>query len=607
LKQDKIAVVDFGGQYAHLIATKLRRLHILAEIMQPEDEAEAFAEYNGIVLSGSPAFSAHDQDSDWNKAIFELDIPILGFCFGHQEIAKYYGGKVEQHGREFGPAEIEIYRESPIFKGLGPRETVWMSHNDMVAELPEGFVELAKSHLPDGSEPYPNTAIANEELRRYGFQYHPEVDDTVHGEEMLANFAFEICGCTASWSMERYLAEQKQAMQEQVKDNGVFLLASGGVDSTVCAKLIGDGIGADKLQLLHIDNGLMRKDESKNVLEEFKRIGLDENLHFVDASERFLKELEGAFEPEKKRKIIGETFIRVFEEKAEELNLSSYLLGQGTIYPDTIESGGTKRSDIIKTHHNRIPLIEDLIAQGKVIEPIKELYKTEVRELGELLGIDHDMVWRHPFPGPGLGVRLLCSDGSTPVGHPHIEDQKRVSEIAADFGLSGTILPLRSVGVKGDLRSYQQPVMLWGDAPFAKLETCAARIFRDVESINRCVWDMTGKGVKDTRVIEAYSTRQRLDLLREVDDIVMCGLERHNLMSIVWQCPTVLAPMEIDGCGSEFAIVRPILSERAMTARPAELPPKLIEEIREAVKAFPELSGLALDITTKPPGTIEWE
>jgi len=604
---DKIAVIDFGGQYAHLIANKIRRLHVLAEIRQPEDPTDLFAQYRGIIFSGSPAFSAHDQDSDWNKGVFDLEIPILGFCFGHQEIAKHYGGKVEQRGREFGPAEIEIYRESPIFKGLGPRETVWMSHNDTVTEIPEGFVELAKSHLPDGSAPYANTAIANEKLRRYGFQFHPEVDDTVHGDEMLSNFVFEICGCEASWSMERYMAEQMQLIKEQVAGRGVFLLASGGVDSTVCAKLIGDAIGPENMHLLHIDNGFMRKNESAWVLNEFRRIGLGENLHFVDASERFLKELEGVFEPERKRRIIGETFIRVFEEEAARLNLSNCLLGQGTIYPDTIESGGSKRADVIKTHHNRIPLIEEMIAAGRVIEPLKDLYKTEVRELGELLGIDPKMVWRHPFPGPGLGVRLLCSDSRLPEVMASHADEERTSAIAADFGLKAAILPLRSVGVKGDLRSYQQPVMLWGASSFENLETCAARIFRDVSSVNRCIWDITGRGVESAQLLEAYATRERFDLLRELDDIMMRALERHGLMRIVWQCPSVLAPLALNGRGSELAIVRPIYSERAMTARPARLPAELLAELQNETARLPHLSGLAVDVTTKPPGTIEWE
>jgi len=604
---DKIAVIDFGGQYAHLIANKIRRLHVLAEIRQPEDSTELFMPYRGIIFSGSPAFSAHDQDSDWNKGVFDLEVPIMGFCFGHQEIAKHYGGKVEQHGREFGPAEIEIYRESPIFKGLGPRETVWMSHNDTVTEIPEGFVELAKSHLPDGSAPYANTAIANEKLRRYGFQFHPEVDDTVHGDEMLSNFVFEICGCKASWSMERYMAEQMQHIKAQAGQRGVFLLASGGVDSTVCAKLIGDAIGPDNLHLLHIDNGFMRKNESANVLDEFRRIGLGKNLHFVDATERFLKELAGVHEPERKRRIIGETFIRVFEDEAAKLNLSDCLLGQGTIYPDTIESGGSKRADLIKTHHNRIPLIEEMIAAGRVIEPLKDLYKTEVRELGELSGIDPKMVWRHPFPGPGLGVRLLCSDGKLPDKLAGRADEEAVSAIAAGFGLKATILPLRSVGVKGDLRSYQQPVMLWGESSFENLETCAARIFRDVTSVNRCIWDVTGRGVESAHLLEAYATRERLDLLREVDDIMMRAIERHGLMRVIWQCPSVLAPLSLNGKGSEFAIVRPIYSERAMTARPARLPAALLKELQSEIARLPHISGLAVDVTTKPPGTIEWE
>jgi GMP synthase (glutamine-hydrolysing) len=481
-----------------------------------------------------------------------------------------------------------------------------MSHGDSVTQLPSGFLEIGASVAPDGTR-HRNAAIANVALKRYGLQFHPEVDDTEFGNEMLANFVLRVCGCKPTWTIGRYIEEQRASILAEVGERSVFLLVSGGVDSTVCARLIGEAIGPDRLQLLHIDNGLMRKDESREVVHEVQRLGLDSRLHFVDASERFLAALDGVIEPESKRRIIGETFVRVFEDEAARLKLDDVLLAQGTIYPDTIETGGTKRADVIKTHHNRVALIEELIAQGRVIEPIKELYKVEVRELGEELGVDPALVWRHPFPGPGLGVRVLCSDGSTPATHDPDHAQPLIDEITSPFGLQGLLLPVRSVGVKADLRAYEQPVLLWGDADHATLLRVAAHLYARVPHVNRCVLDLTRRGATHVQPAPATLTRQRLDLCRAADAIVMGALARHDLMRQIWQCPTALLPLSIDGQGCELVIVRPVHSERAMTARPAELPAHLIHEILDPILALPGVSGVVLDVTTKPPGTIEWE
>ena len=373
---DTIAIIDFGGQYAHLIATKVRRQGVFAEILQPEDPIEAFRGYKGIIISGSPSLASHGEDADYNKDIYDLDIPILGFCFGHQEIAQHYGGKVIHGGREWGYSELQTQQSHPLFSGLSSRETVWMSHFDSVAEIGPDFQEIGVTLTPDGEAEHRYAAIASDTLQRYGFQFHPEVDSTENGHKMIANFLYEICGCTSSWSMDGFIEQKEADIRKQVAGKSVFLLASGGVDSTVAAVLIGRAIGPDRLHLLHVDNGLMRKQESSNVLKLFEKLGLGTNLHFVDASERFLSALSGIVDPEAKRRIIGDTFIEVFEDQAEKIGIEEHLLGQGTIYPDTIESGGTKRADTIKTHHNRVPAIERMIGQGKVIEPLVELYKT---------------------------------------------------------------------------------------------------------------------------------------------------------------------------------------------------------------------------------------
>jgi len=602
-QHDRIAVVDFGGQYAHLIATKVRRQQVLAEIRQPEDSLEAFDGYKGVILSGSPSLASMGEDDDWNKGILDLDVPILGFCFGHQEIAKHYGGEVIHGGREWGAAQLHLRREHALFKGLDSVEQVWMSHFDSVTSLGPEFEELGYTSTGTDAAPHPNAAIVSDSLRRDGVQFHPEVDSTTHGDQMIGNFVKEICGCRPTWDMSQFLDMQVERIREQVGEGSVFLLASGGVDSTVAAKIIGMALPGARLKLLHVDNGMMRKGESKDVVEMFNGLGLGENLHFVDASADFLKNLEGLVDPEAKRHSIGATFVEVFEREARRLGIEGHLLGQGTIYPDTVETGGPKRAHTIKTHHNRVPIIEEMMAAGKVVEPLADLYKVEVRELGVSLGIPDYALERHPFPGPGLGVRLLCSDGhimAPPVGF-------QLSEVAHDFGLEAQALPIKSVGVKADLRVYEHPAIISGDSSHENLIEATRRILSEVPDVNRVVWNLGADAPENCRALPATATRERFDLLREVDAIVMSALENHGLYKAIWQCPTALVPLEIDGNGQELVVVRPVHSVRAMTASPVELPVAVLDELREGILKLPGISGLTLDLTSKPPGTIEWE
>lgn len=606
MKHDAIAVIDFGGQYAHLIATKVRRLHVLAEIRQPDDPLEAFRDYKGIIISGSPSLSSFGEDSQYTKEIYDLPVPIIGFCFGHQEIAKHYGGNVIHGGSEWGRAELHICAESPVFKGLDPVEQVWMSHFDTVTEIGPDFVEIGTSRLGPAGEVHRFAAIASEKLRRYGLQFHPEVDDTLKGETMIANFVFDICGCRPTWTMDHYFEDHVRLIRDKVGEASVFMLVSGGVDSSVAAKLLERALGPGRMRLLHIDNGFMRKDESRKVLENLRAAGLGVDLHFADASEDFLAATAGLIDPEAKRRAVGETFVRVFEREARKLGIEDHLLGQGTIYPDTIETGGTKRADTIKTHHNRVPVIEDMIARGRVIEPLAELYKVEVRELGELLGLPRDLVWKHPFPGPGLAVRLLCSEGK-PDRTDFDRIEPAVFRIADRYDLDASVLPIRSVGVKADLRVYEHPVILSGEANWETLMEASGRIFREVKGINRCLWNLAPGVPASFEPLAATLKRERLDLLREADAIVMGGLRRHAVYDEIWQCPTVFIPLAVDGKGRELVVVRPLHSERAMTASPARLPGALLSELRDAILALPGVSGLCLDLTSKPPGTIEWE
>jgi GMP synthase (glutamine-hydrolysing) len=607
-RHDAIAVLDFGGQYVHLIATKVRSLSVYAEIREPDDPVESFRPYKGIILSGSPALSAHDEDAGWSRELLDLGIPVLGLCFGHQEIAKHAGGAVEHTRREYGAASLHILEGSPLFEGLAPEEIVWMSHGDTVTRPPEGFVEIGYSTGgADRSQDHRFAAIASEKSRQYGLQFHPEVDDTPCGLQILRNFVLEICGARADWSVGDQVEERAAAIRQQVGDRDILLLASGGVDSTVVAKLFQRALGTEHLKLLHIDNGLMRKDESAGVVAKLTELGLGPSLTHVDATDDFLTAIEGLSDPEAKRKAIGDTFIAVFQREAAALGLENVLLGQGTIYPDTIETGGTKRAEVIKTHHNRVPLVQEMMRQGKVIEPVSDLYKTEVRQLGHALGLDPASIQRHPFPGPGLGIRVAAEKEVT-ADYDERRIRSEMEEALTGTSLSGLPLPVRSVGVKADLRSYEHPVLLCGENPgWETLTGVATNLTKRVHGINRCLFALGGVRPREAALVPATVTRERLDLLRELDDIVMRALERHGLMIEVWQCPTVLVPVTLDGRGSELVVVRPVHSERAMTARPAWVGEACAAEIAAALAAFEPVGGVAIDVTTKPPATIEWE
>ena len=517
-EHDKIAVVDFGGQYAHLIATKIRQANVKAEILLPEDSKEKFAGFKGVVLSGGPALLSQGDSDGLTSAILDLPVPVLGICFGHQTIASTYGGKVE-HGDhvEWGFTTLHIVRDHPLFEGLDKTQTVWMSHFDTVTSLGEGFEEIGytetnmqgdgdnenKATATSTKRRGPNAAICNDKKQRYGFQFHVEVDSTVNGNIMLKNFVYNICKCAPTWKVgKEYLARTLQNIRDEVADRGVFLLASGGVDSTVAAKLFQLALPKGKLKLLHIDNGMMRKNESAEVITYFDQLGLGDALTFVDATDQFLQALEGEIMPERKRNIIGNEFIAVYECEAERMGIEGYVLGQGTIYPDTIESGGAKHAKVIKTHHNRVPLIEQMISEGRVCEPLKDLYKTEVRALAKELGVPHALLSRHPFPGPGLGVRLLCSTGDDPG--------ENVSSQIADVlmpwpKLSGSTLPIKSVGVKADVRSYERPVLLTSDpnqaAPsWEELMEACRLVLQDVPGVNRVIYNLSGESQPEVSV-----------------------------------------------------------------------------------------------------------
>ena len=596
-----IVVLDFGGQYAHLIANRIRRLRVHAEIRSPETAVADLQDADGLILSGGPA-SVYDPEAPaYNPEILAMGKPMLGLCYGHQLLCHRLGGQVERGAtHEFGAAYLHVNKAEGVLAGLDERERVWMSHRDHVAALPPGFVVLG------ATEDCPVAAMGDAERKIYGLQFHPEVTHTVRGMDILDNFA-ALCDAERNWTMERYTEETIERIREQAQGRNVFLFVSGGVDSSVAFLLLNRALGAERVLGLHIDNGFMREGETALVERLMKGAGLH-NLEVVDASAEFLAATEGIADPEEKRRRIGEEFIRVRDRALAALALDpdEWLLGQGTLYTDTIESGGTENAAVIKTHHNRVGVIDQLLAEGKVVEPLDQLYKDEARTLGETLGLPHHLVWRHPFPGPGLAVRALCSEGPDAETKTRCAELVEAQKVAATFGLTLDVLPLRSVGVQGDARTYAHPAVVTGQGEWKTLEALSTELTNNFPSINRVIYLLGPTPRPQQNIKTGYLTRDRLDLLRRADAISMEALERHGLMEEVTQMPTVLLPLSSDGV-QESVVLRPIATSDFMTARFCPLPQAFLDDVCERLLALVGIEAVFYDITHKPPGTVEWE
>jgi GMP synthase (glutamine-hydrolysing) len=513
MNHDKILILDFGSQVTQLIARRIREASVYCEI-HPADVGDAFVKAfapKGIVLSGSH-MSAYEQSTDRAPAaVFELGVPVLGICYGMQTMAQQLGGKVEGgHTREFGYAEVRARGHTRLLDGIEDRRNeeghgllnVWMSHGDKVVAMPPGFRLMAST------ETCPIAGMADEERGYYGVQFHPEVTHTVQGEAILRRFALEICGCRPDWVMGDYVGEAVEKIRTQVGREEVILGLSGGVDSSVAAALIQRAIGT-QLTCVFVDTGLLRLAEGQQVIDTFqKHMGM--KLIAIDATERFMTALKGVSDPEEKRKIIGREFVHVFQEEAAKLPNAKWL-AQGTIYPDVIESAGakTKKATTIKSHHNVGGLPETL--HLKLLEPLRDLFKDEVRNLGLALGLPREMIFRHPFPGPGLGVRIL---GEVKKEHADLlrrADAIFIEELRSSGWYDRTsqafavFLPVKSVGVMGDGRTYEWVVALravqttdfmtahWAHLPHELLGKVSNRIINEVRGINRVVYDISGK------------------------------------------------------------------------------------------------------------------
>ena len=586
----KIVVLDFGGQYAHLIANRIRRLGVYAEIMEPDEKIDS-KDVKGIILSGGPS-SVYDKNAPkYNRDFLSLGVPVLGICYGLQLLAHELGGKVSPgKTKEYGIAHIGIIKDSQIFKGLSKREQVWMSHNDAVHGLPSGFDVIA------ATADCPVAAIADETRKIYGVQFHPEVTHTPNGMMILENF-IDMCKCNKNWNMHEYLRSIEKDILKQAAGRKVFMLVSGGVDSTVAFAILLKTLG-DKVHGVHIDSGFMRKDETSLVAQELSKLGW--KLDVIDAKDEFYSALAGVCDPEEKRKIIGKVFIDVANRYIQKLGVGEdWIIGQGTIYPDTIETGRTNNAEVIKTHHNRAGIVQELISQGKVIEPLQFLYKDEVRELGKELGLPEKLVIRHPFPGPGLAIRILCAHKSELCDDAN-EIEREIEEMFPLY--KAKVLPIKSVGVQGDSRSYRNPVLLSGPLDWDMLGRMSTAITNRFRQLNRVVYALT-----DVRYVVldfAGLSEDRIKLAREADAVTMEALLQHRLMQDIWQCPTVLLPVRIDG--KKCAVLRPINSTEAMTANFAVIPKEAIDDIIAGMRKI-GIGALFYDITNKPPATIEWE
>ncbi|HEX3359969.1 MAG TPA: glutamine-hydrolyzing GMP synthase [Solirubrobacterales bacterium] len=501
---EEVLVLDFGGQYSQLIARRIRECGVFAELLPANVDVERIKarKPKALVLSGGPASVYEDGAPAFPTQLLDLDIPLLGICYGMQAMALALGGKVEgAEAGEFGRTELTLREDGGrLLGGLPEEQNCWMSHRDIVRAAPEGFTPLASS--PSS----PVAAYENSARGLYGIQFHPEVVHTPYGTEILTRFLRDVAGCTDQWSAKSVIEEQVEKVRAQVGDGRVICGLSGGVDSSVAALLVHKAVG-ERLTCIYVDHGMMRLNETEQVVETFAQFGIP--LIAVDAEERFLAKLAGVDEPERKRKIIGEEFIRVFEEEASKLDDVGYLV-QGTLYSDVIESGGTDHAATIKSHHNVGGLPDDF--DFELVEPLRMLFKDEVRAVGAELGLPERMVWRQPFPGPGLAIRIVGGEVNRErldilrAADAILQEEIRAAEMYRQLWQSFCVLPVvRSVGVQGDGRTYAYPIVIravtsddamtadWARLPYDLLERISNRIINEIRGVNRCALDISSK------------------------------------------------------------------------------------------------------------------
>jgi len=575
--EPQILILDAGGQYCHLIARKVRDLGVYAEVRASETAAAELRSAKGIIISGGPNSVYDDGSPTVDPTIFGCGHAVLGICYGHQLMAHLLGGDVRKGTKgEFGLATLDLENTNdPLFAGLGGRQQVWMSHRDLVAGLPAGFTAVGRTDTCAAA------AIAAPERRLYAVQFHPEVVHTTRGRELLANFVFQVCHCQKDWDARHRAPLIEEEIRGCVGARNVFFFVSGGVDSTVAFALCTRALGESRVRGVYVDTGLMREGET-DFVSRMPGISVE------CAQEQFLNALAGVTDPEQKRHIIGEEFVRVQERVIESRRLldEHWILGQGTIYPDTIESGGTAKAAVIKTHHNRVAGIQKLIEDGRIVEPLKSFYKDEVREIGRELGLPAALLDRHPFPGPGLAIRCLCSDFDAGI--------RQTPE--------GWVIPVHSVGVQGDSRSYA-PVLAIDRLDHGR----ATELINRLTSVNRVIALVKShSSLPEMRVRACSLTSGRLARLRAADAAVRRLSHQSGFDHRVWQFPVVLIPVGT----AEFpdsVVLRPIHSVDGMTAQSVAMEAELLNRMAHELLAQPGIAAVFYDLTHKPPATIEWE
>ncbi len=579
----QITVLDAGGQYCHLIARKIRDLGVYADVQPSETPAAELAGRKGLIISGGPDSVYEAGSPQIDPKILSTSTAVLGICYGQQLMTYVLGGNVRKGEKgEYGFARFRTAHAHPLLAGLNGELQVWMNHRDQVESAPEGFDVLG------GTSTCAVAAIAHRTRPLMAVQFHPEVAHTQQGSQLLSNFVFGVCGCTKDWDPKDRIRPLEKEIQAIAADRNVFFFVSGGVDSTVAYTLCLRALGTERVFGIYVDTGLMRERETAYVRRLFQQLGATD-FRVEEAESEFLKALEGVTDPETKRHIIGEQFVVVQERILSTGHFldGHWILGQGTIYPDTIESGGTAKADVIKTHHNRVAGIQKLIESGRIIEPLASFYKDEVREIGEELGIPAEFLHRHPFPGPGLAIRCLCSDSTAPV-------------TPCD---PGWLLPIRSVGVKGDSRSYHSVLAL----DHMPEDDIATELVNRNSEINRVVGLIHARTpLAEMRSHQATLTRERLKRLREADAIVRQLSEESGFEREVWQFPVVLIPI---GAADkpDSVVLRPIHSVDGMTAQVVRMPRELLHRMTHELLSVDGVCGVFYDLTHKPPGTIEWE
>jgi GMP synthase (glutamine-hydrolysing) len=598
---NQIVVLNAGGQYCHLIARRIRDLGVHAVVADVHRAAGELRGARGIIISGGPASVTEPTSPAVDRAIYELGVPILGICYGHQLLARDLNGRVSVGvTKEYGKASLEVadcelFQRITVPPSRSRAFTVWMSHADTVVDVPPGFNAVGET------EDCKIAAMENRARKFYGLQFHPEVVHTEHGTEILGAFVFDVCRCEKDWDPRARVEHVIADIRRVAGDRKVFFLISGGVDSTVAFTLCARALGAERVLGLYVDTGFMREGDA-DAMQYLRNTFGERAVRLADRSADFFGRLQGLTHPEDKRAIIGETFVAVQEDEFARLRLreDEWLLGQGTIYPDTIESGGAQHAAKIKTHHNRVERIQALLEAGRVIEPLVEFYKDEVRVLGEELGLPHEVVWRHPFPGPGLAVRCLAAEARAVV---------ELAALALPAGVAGWIVPVQTVGVQGDERSYSRLLVVAGLADVEAAGALARRVTNEHRTINRVaalVYQRAGAAFGSLAIHSAFLTRERVALLRAADARVTRIVRARGLYDAIWQMPVAMLPLGA-AAGRETIVLRPVNSRDGMTADFARLPAPVVSELAHALGELNSVDAVLYDVTNKPPATIELE